>query len=269
MSATLDALLSPGSFATGTAGPRYLQLKRLIEEAIRSGLVRPGEALPAEREIAARTALSRVTVRRAVQDLVDAGLLFQRHGSGTFVAPRIGRVEQSLSELTSFSEDMAARGIQVRSVWLDRGIYPPSPEEFVALGLFSNERVARVARLRVGNGEPLAIERAALSTTALPDPAAVEGSLYAALATAGMRPVRAIQRISAALLNEKDAGLLGVVPGSASLNIERTSYLSTGKVVEFTRSIYRADAYDFVAELRLSMPSATSTDTPKPSEAPR
>ncbi len=236
---------------SGAGGPRYLQLKQAIEEAVHAGSVKPGAALPSEREIAARTGLSRVTVRKAVQDLVRDGLLVQRHGSGTFVALRAGRVEQSLSNLTSFTEDMASRGIAVRSVWLDRGIYDPSPEEFIALGLSSNERVSRIARLRVGDGKPLAIERASLSTSALADPSSVGTSLYAALERTGMRPVRAIQRISAALLADRDADLLGVTGGSASLNIERTSYLATGKVVEFTRSIYRADAYDFVAELRL------------------
>ena len=251
LAGTLDRIFFPAALS-GTGGPRYLQLKRMIEEAVHSGAIRAGEALPAEREIAALTELSRVTVRKAVQDLVREGLLVQRHGSGTFVAPRVGRVEQSLSNLTSFTEDMASRGIAVRSVWLDRGIYDPSPEEFIALGLSSSQRVTRVARLRIGDGEPLAIERASLSTSALPDPSAVGTSLYAALEKTGMRPVRAIQRISAALLGDKDAVLLGVPAGSASLNIERTSYLVSGKVVEFTRSIYRADAYDFVAELRLS-----------------
>lgn len=251
MAEALDAVFSRRGISP-VGGPLYMQLKRMIEAAVAAGALKPGAALPAEREIAALTELSRVTVRKAVQDLVREGLLIQRHGSGTFVAPRIGRVEQSLSNLTSFTEDMASRGVAVRSVWLDRGIYAPSPEEFIVLGLSASERVSRIARLRIGNDEPLAIERASLSTAALPDPVIVETSLYAALETTGYRPVRAIQRISAALLGERDAGLLGVEPGAASLRIERTSYLATGKVVEFTRSIYRADAYDFVAELRLS-----------------
>ena len=212
MAGMLDGIFSPAALS-GAGGPRYLQLKRMIEEAVHSGAIKPGEALPAEREIAALTGLSRVTVRKAVQDLVREGLLVQRHGSGTFVAPRVGRVEQSLSNLTSFTEDMASRGIAVRSVWLDRGIYDPSPEEFIALGLSSNQRVSRIARLRIGDDEPLAIERASLSTSALPDPSAVGTSLYAALEKTGMRPVRAIQRISAALLGDKDADLLGVPGG--------------------------------------------------------
>ena len=78
-------------------------------------------------------------MRKAVQDLVKGGILVQRHGSGTFVAPRMERVEQSLSRLTSFTEDMARRGMAVRSAWLDRGLYAPSPDEMMVLGLSSSE----------------------------------------------------------------------------------------------------------------------------------
>src|SRR5690606_11737489 len=133
----------------------------------------------------------------------------------------------------------------------DRGIYEPSPEETVVLGLSSGERVARVARLRISGDTPLAIERAALSTEILPDPDRIGTSLYAHLERGGNRPVRAIQRLRAASLGAEDARLLEVPVGAASLNIERTSYLGSGRVVEFTRSIYRGDTYDFVAELRL------------------
>jgi len=146
----------------------------------------------------------------------------------------------------------------VRSTWLDRGIYPPSPEEMVTLGLSSGEKVARISRLRVANDTPMAIERAALSIQVLPNPELVTLSLYAVLAEGGNRPARAIQRISAAILKEADAKLLEVPAGSASLNIERISYLESGKVIEFTRSIYRADAYEFVAELKLGDSSEIS-----------
>jgi GntR family transcriptional regulator len=235
--------------------PLYLQLKKAIADAVGRGLLGPGDALPSERDIATKAEVSRVTVRKAVQELVKDGMLVQRHGSGTFVAPRMERVEQSLSRLTSFTEDMARRGMIVRSAWLDKGIYPPSPEEMMVLGLSSKELVARVSRLRIANDTPLAIERASLSASALPDPGAVGSSLYAALERTGNRPVRAVQRISAANLGEADAKLLEVAAGSASLNIERVSYLASGKVIEFTRSVYRGDAYDFVAELRLSGPA--------------
>lgn len=246
-----QGLFGEGAVVLPQGGPIYLRLKRWIEEAVRSGQIRAGDALPSERDLAQRVDVSRVTVRKAVQQLVREGVLVQRHGSGTFVAPQLGRVEQSLSRLTSFAEDMSRRGMAVRSAWLDRGLYLPSPEEMVALGLASGERVARIARLRIAGDTPLAIERAALSADVLPDPEAVGTSLYAHLELSGRRPVRAIQRIRAANLLPEDARLLEVPSGSASLHIERISYLATGRVIEFTRSLYRGDLYDFVAELRL------------------
>jgi GntR family transcriptional regulator len=244
-------MFASGPLQSARGGPLYLQLKRFIEDAIHSDRVSPGDALPSERDIAARLDVSRVTVRKAVQQLVLEGVLVQRHGSGTYVAPQPHRVEQSLSQLTSFAEDMARRGMAVRSSWLDRGIYPASPEETVVLGLSATESVARIARLRLSGDTPLAIERAALSARVLPDPEAIGTSLYDHLDRNGNRPVRAIQRIRAVSLGDADARLLEVAPGAASLHIERTSYLASGRVVEFTRSIYRGDTYDFVAELRL------------------
>ena len=101
------------------------------------------------------------------------------------------------------------------------------------------------------DGQPMAIERASLSTSILPDPTSVEHSLYATLTARGHRPVRAVQRISAANLGKRDADLLHVPVGAAGLRIERISYLASGAVVEFTRSIYRGDAYDFAAELQI------------------
>ncbi len=232
-------------------GPLYLSLKRWIEDAVHRGAIRPGEALPSERDLAIKADVSRVTVRKAVQHLVREGVLVQRHGSGTFVAQQNHRVEQSLSHLTSFTEDMARRGMSVHAVWLDRGLYAPSPEETMVLGLSGGENVARIARLRLSGDLPLAIERAALSSRTLPDPDAIADSLYAHLERSGNRPVRAVQRIRAAGLNEADAKLLHVAEGAPSLHIERISYLDSGRVVEFTRSIYRGDTYDFVAELRI------------------
>lgn len=246
-----EALFSAEGFATG-AGPLYLQLQRRIADAMTHGILPPGSSLPAERDIAAMTGLSRVTVRKAIEALVAQGSLVQRRGSGTFIAERVERLEQALSLLTSFTEDMAGRGKTVESVWISRSIHPPTPEEVMALGLGGGERVARLERVRQSDGVPLAIERASLPTQVLPDPSAVETSLYAILQTRGMRPVRAVQRISAANLGPKDAELLGVSPGAAGLKIERIGYLASGRVVEFTRSLYRGDAYDFAVELKLA-----------------
>ncbi|WP_225028348.1 GntR family transcriptional regulator [Xinfangfangia pollutisoli] len=241
----------PGAFDDPGAGPLYLQLQRRLAEAIATAKLAPGDSLPPERDLAAMTGLSRVTVRKAIQELVAAGQLVQRRGSGTFVAPRVERLEQALSVLTSFTEDMARRGRAVDSIWLSRRIDAPAPEESMALGLGPGARVARLERVRRSDGTPLAIERAALPLSALPDPDEVENSLYTALERRGCRPVRAVQRISAANLSPRDAELLSVPPGAAGLKIERIGYLPDGRVVEYTRSLYRGDAYDFAVELKL------------------
>lgn len=251
-------LFTAADFADPGGGPLYLQLHRRIAAAIASGRLRPGDSLPPEREMAAMTGLSRVTIRKGVEALVAAGHLIQRRGSGTFVAPRVERLEQGLSLLTSFTEDMARRGRSVHSRWIARGIHGPSPEEVMALGLGANDRVARLERVRSSDGLPLAIERAALPAAMLPDPAAVEDSLYAVLERRGLRPVRAVQRISAARLSARDADLLGVPAGEAGLRIERVAYLIHGQAIEFTRSLYRGDAYDFTVELKLA-PDAERT----------
>lgn len=229
----------------------YLQFMKSIEEVVKSGLIGTGDALPSVRDIAARADVSRVTLRKSAQHLVKGGVLVQRHGSGTYVAPHVVRIEQSLLHLKSFTEDMARHGMSVHSEWLERGLFAPSPNETMALGLSANEHVARIERLRIASGTPLAIERASLSVAVLLDPASVDASLYSTLERGGNRPVRAVQRISAASLGEADARLLKVAAGSAGLNIQRISYLASGKVIEFTRSVYRGNAYDLVVELRL------------------
>jgi len=244
-------ILDPAAWLLPQGGPRYIQLQRRIENAIVTGLIPGGSPLPPEREIATMTGLSRVTVRKAVRPLVDDGLVVQKRGSGSIVAKPAKKVEQSMSRLTSFTEDMKRRGMSVTSTWLGRGIFMPSPEEIMTLGLSATESVTRLARLRLADDVPLAIERASLSANVLPDPFKVETSLYALLDKMNFMPVRAMQRISATNLSPQDAELLGVEEGIAGLAITRVSYLASGQIVELTKSIYRGEAYDFVAELRL------------------
>lgn len=250
-------MLAPEVWLSASGGPRYIQLKQRIERAIESKELPPGTPLPPERELAKITGLSRVTVRKAAASLAEAGLIEQRKGSGTSVAAPVKRVEQSLSRLTSFSEDIARRGMEVSSTWLSRGIFIPSPEEIMTLGLRAADSVTRLERLRFANGTPMAIERAVLPLQVLDDPLAVEDSLYELLDKRGKKPTRALQNITATNLNEKDANLLQVKEGAAALQISRISYLSNDQIAEFTRSVYRGDAYNFVAELQIAEAGAS------------
>lgn len=252
MDQSVVSLFSPDRVQAAGPGPRYVKLRRLIEQAISGQDLAEGEALPTEREIASLTELSRVTVRKAVEELVQQGRLVRRHGSGTFVGQSVAKVEQPLSLLTSFTEDMARRGIGTTTQWLNRELAAPSPDEMMTLGLSIEDRIAKLERLRLADGKPMAIERAALLTEFVPDPMEITGSLYAALDKKNARPVRATQRISARNIDAAEAKLLDVAEGDAGLYIERISYLPSGRVIELTRSTYRGDTYDFVAELKIS-----------------
>ena len=249
---TITEFLDPKDWLTRDAGPRYMQLHKRIADAVAQGVARSGAPLPPEREVAAITGLSRVTVRKAIALLVDEGLIVQKQGSGSFISGKAPRIEQTLTRLTSFSEDMARRGKSSASVWMERGVFMPSADEVAVLNLGDAASVSRIARLRTADGQPLAIERASLPFDILPNPLAVETSLYEVLEGRGLRPVRAVQKISAINLGAEDAALLEVTPGVAGLRIERVSYLDDGRVAEFTRSLYRGDTYNFVAELRLT-----------------
>jgi GntR family transcriptional regulator len=232
--------------------PLYLQLARHLRELIVGDKLGHRDALPGERELAERFGVSRVTVRKALKELLDEGLLEQRQGAGTFVNHNHGPyVEQRLSSLTSFSEDMGSRGLSAGSRWLHRMVAVATPEENLALGLSPGATVSRLQRLRTANDSPMALELAVIPTRFLPDPNEVHGSLYETLRRRGCTPYRALQRLTAIKLSAEQAEQLEVPEGAAALYIERRTLLEDGTPVEFVRSQYRGDAYDFIVELNL------------------
>jgi GntR family transcriptional regulator len=236
------------------SGPRYLWLQRLIRDAIDTKRLAPGAALPSERELCDEFQLSRVTIRKAMQALVDDGLLDRRRGAGTFVsitpvAENPGRVEKSFSMLSSFTEDMLARGRRPSSEWVDRSEGAVTPEEALALGISPGSRVYRLQRIRYADDETMAVEYATVPAWGLKSLDEVVTSLYEALAANGNRPVRALQRVRAIGFEAEQAALLGIQEGDPGLLIERRAFAADGRVIEVTHSYYRGDAYDLVAEL--------------------
>lgn len=226
--------------------PLYRQLQKVLREAIANRVLAPDDALPAERDFADELGVSRITVRKALDGLVSEGLLIRRQGAGTFVA---ARVEKNFSKLSSFTEDMIARGRVPHSAWLSRTEGLVTPEESLTLGLSPGAPVYRFNRIRYADGAPMALEYSTLAAFCMPSPDFVETSLYEALEKTGHRPVRALQRLRAVLFTQEQADLLGVAPRDAGLLIERRGFLKDGRAVEVTQSYYRGDAYDFVAEL--------------------
>jgi len=229
------------------SSPLYVQLAQKLAQAIRDGEFQTEEALPSERVLSESLDLSRVTARKAIDRLVEQGLIIRKRGSGNYIAPRL---EQPLSRLTSFSEELQQRGFKPSSKWLTRGFTMAAPDEQLSLGLATGERVARLERLRLADTVVMAYEVSILPETALPDPTVVESSLYKHLSATGNAPVRALQHIRAINAEPKLAALLEVPVGQAVLFITRVGYLDGGQPVELTHSYCRSDYYDFVAEMR-------------------
>jgi GntR family transcriptional regulator len=245
-------LFAASRLQTGSSAPLYARVKKLIHDAVTAGELEEGDAIPSERDVAQLLDISRVSVRKAFSELAAEGVLTQRRGSGTYVRGRPRRLDQSLSRLTSFTQDMQLRGLSTDADWLARTTGLPTPEEALKLSISPSEHVSRLHRLRRANGVPMAIELAVIPHKFLPDPESVGASLYAALEARGVRPVRALQRLHATALAPQEAELLDQPTGAPALFIERVSYLPDGRTVEYTRSHYRGDSYDFVAELTIA-----------------
>jgi len=229
--------------------PLYQQLQRKLRLAIENRVLGADDALPPERDLAEELNVSRITVRKAIDGLVEEGLLIRKQGSGTFVT---NRVEKNFAKLTSFSEDMRARGRKPRSVWLDRAAGAVTPGESLTLRSSPGTPVYRFSRIRYADDAPMALEYATVLAGCLPSVESVETSLYEALERTGNRPVRALQRLRAVLLTAEQAQLLKAQEKDAGLLVERVGFLKDGRAVEFSQSFYRGDIYDFVAELSAS-----------------
>ncbi|MDR6869250.1 GntR family transcriptional regulator [Bosea sp. BE125] len=239
--------ITKGQLIEVSPTPLYLQLAELIRAQVRDGAIKTGDALPSERELSDAIGISRVTVRKSLDVLLREGLLSRKHGSGTYIAPRI---EQPAALLAGFSADMAIRGHAAGSIWVEKATGLPTPDEAMALALSLDQPVHRLTRVRTADDEPLAIERAVVPARHLPSLDEVGISLYAALEARGAKPVRGLQRLQASLATAPEAKLLSVPVGAAILRIERRGFLPNGTPVEFTRSAYRGDRYDFVVEVR-------------------
>lgn len=235
--------LAPGR---ARSTPLYLQIAANLKQHIIAGEWREGEAVPSERELCALTDASRVTVRKAIEELIAEGLLSRRQGSGTFV----NRVIETKNDvLGSFSDEAAARGGTPGTIWIVRTVARPTEDEANILKIGRDIEVIRLGRVRLLDGEPLAIEHAVVPKRFLPPIDEVEGSLYKAFEAMGNRPVGGTQSIHASLATPTEAGMLSIAEQSAVLRIERITRNAKGDVVELTRSVYRGDRYKFVSDL--------------------
>lgn len=229
-----------------TSAPLYGRLASAIENALTASGATGGQVLPSERRLSETLGLSRVTVRRALEELSRDGRLRRQQGAQTRVAER---VQKALSLVAGFSEELRARGSEPGQRWISRQTVLPTPSEAMALGLSASDAVVRLVRIRMADGRPLAIERAAVPQSILPGSDLVGDSLYAALRALDAAPVRGAQRIRAGLMSPIEAELLESEAGAPLLIIERRCYLADGRPVEFTETRYNGELYDFLTDL--------------------
>lgn len=227
--------------------PRDLKHERLqhhVIELIEQRLA-PHDRLPTERDLAEAMDVSRVTVRRALDQLERERKVYRVQGAGTFVAPP--PITKTV-ELTSFTEDMQSRGLKPgsRVISVERG--PAGGRIGAALNLSPSDPVVRITRVRTADNQPMCVERSALPATIAPNLAAdmLEGSLYDLLERRyGVRIEHAQQILRAAVLDPDEAALLEVAAFSAALVVERTARDGSGVAVEHAQSTYRGDRYSF------------------------
>jgi GntR family transcriptional regulator len=209
---------------------------------------RPGPGLASERELAQRLGVSRPTVRAALDDLTRDGLLVRQRGRGTFTSPH--KVTQ---ELAAGMAAPPAEGDWTSWV-VSFDIAPALPPAAARLDLDPGEPVLRVTRVRLVDGEPIAIERLELPAALVPgiEPADLEsGNFYQLLRSRfGVSVREAVQSIEPSFTNPDQAELLDVPVYTPLLQIERTTRDTTGRIVEATRSVYRGDRYRITSSLR-------------------
>ena len=231
--------------------PIFEQIKDRLERAIASGELAAHGRIPSERELSAQFGVSRMTIRQALGALVRSGALYSRSGKGTFVAER--KIEQPLQRLTSFTEDMRARGLRPSSRLLSAERIPAQLEVAHALGLPSGSQLIRVTRLRLANDEPLAIEASHLPDRLFPGLLEhdLSGSLYEILHREyGVVLSSARQAIEASAATDEERDGLAMPEGVPVLRLRRLTFDAGGAAVEFVMAVYRGDRYQLQVELR-------------------
>jgi GntR family transcriptional regulator len=238
--------------------PLWYQVEQAIRAIVKSGEWATGDQIPAEDRLCALLGVSRITLRHALRNLEEHGLLRREHGRGTFV--RSTTLVAGTRELTSFTQEMGHLGVVVGSRLLDCSLTTANAAAAAALEIEEGEQVVLIRRLRLGNDQPIGIQTARLTAARVPgflDSGLFQGSLYEALEKRyGIVPAEARELYRVAAVGAEDAALLDLTAGSPAFVVERVTTDERGPF-EFTHSIMRGDRYEIRSTLRPGRSIAT------------
>jgi len=230
--------------------PRYVQIRESLRMEIAQGTFKPGQKLSSEDELAGQYGVSRMTVRQALTDLIDAGIVYRRHGVGTFVSQ--AHVDRDHSKLTNFFETAEEEGITARASVLVGEVIPAKRQVAIALNLEEGEPVIRIKTLRFANDVPVTVHDAHIPYKLFPDLLKKNFErlhVWTHMEDYGYRVKRAVQKIEARDADEEMAQLLDIEIGGPILYKERTVYAEDGTPVEFTYCYNRGDTYSLTTVL--------------------
>lgn len=228
---------------------RYSQIAEYYRNLIENKSLLSGEKMPTEEQICALFQVSRITVRQAMSELVQAGYIERVQGKGTYVKAK--KTNMQLNHLQGFSEEMRAIDKTATSQLLEADIVRCEMQVAERLGLEMDARVISIKRLRLADGEPMAVEHVHIPFYLCPDllQKDLNGSLYHLLDEYGLQVHRASQDISAGFSPRSVCELLQIKQTTPTLNIERVTYLENGMALEYVQSAYRSDRYTFHVEM--------------------
>lgn len=241
----VGAAAEPAHPSAGTpVGPAAERVRRQLLDEIREGLLRPGERLRAERDLALHLGVSRSTVRQALAALEAAGEVRRvpGRGGGTFVRGR--KVERDLSTVVGVPALLRAQGMTSGSRIISTGMVVADDETAAALELAPGDYVADVVRIRLADGVPISLEHARLPAARFPRllDLPLGGSLYDLLAEHyETSPGEAEERIEVAPASPDEASILATEPGEPLLSIRRTARDTDGVAFEYSHDLFRAD----------------------------
>jgi GntR family transcriptional regulator len=243
--------MTTASLSRDADAPLYRQLTRWLEAEMAAGRLGPGERLPSEHTLVRRFGVSRSVVRVALAELGKAGLIFSRHGSGSFVSP--GKIDKPIATLTSWRSAMRGAGApQARMIAND--VVAASAPVAVRLGLAEGAPVLRIERVGELDGEPAMLMQSFLPHARFRRLAGADlsdGSLYERLERlCGVRLTRSENFIEAATASEDEARLLAIKPGALLLVIDGLVFDADDRPVEYVRILHRNDRFRFFLESR-------------------